>query len=292
MTSSPADANNEVHFLLQGVAPERNDQLIGLWQTYAPQFQLLEDDGPAGEFVLEAGLYRLVRFNHRVMRVFWLGAFVAWEGYVSLHKQVVDPDNADFSRFKNMIDTFNRVVTEKDPTAVPLPTGVPEPGGFPPLSDPMRGPAELAVFCVGWALLHELKHIQHQQEGTAAPYNADPVALRAEELSCDEYATKFIMDRVNDYAKNQNSCADLIHSKRAIGIYFALFTITLLSKDGWADTASHPAMQQRIDAIRKNMGPDSVTMADAIAHAAFAAFFTSATAASQGRVSTPSRRGV
>jgi hypothetical protein len=67
-------ANEEVNFLLGAVAPERQAELAQLWNKYEPEFRLLEDDGPAKQFVMEAGLYRIVRFNHRVMRLFWLGA--------------------------------------------------------------------------------------------------------------------------------------------------------------------------------------------------------------------------
>lgn len=30
---------------------------------------------------MDAGSYRYIRFNHHVVRSFWIGAFAAWEGY-------------------------------------------------------------------------------------------------------------------------------------------------------------------------------------------------------------------
>jgi len=188
---------------------------------------------------MEAGLYRIVRFNHRVMRLFWLGAFIAWEGYVSLHAHLVGEQGASFARFREMIDNFSRVLTEGDPATIPSPAGVPVPGSFPARSDPMRGPAELAVFCAGWALLHEIRHIQFQQEGKSA-------------VSVSEQQ---------------------VHFKRSVGIYFALFTMALASRDRWGETHTHPAFQDRIVAIRRHMGPDDINLADAIAHAAFGALW-------------------
>jgi hypothetical protein len=35
--------------------------------------------------------------------------------------------------------------------------------------------------------------------------------------------------------------ADLVRQKREIGIYFALFAMTLVSRDKWGQSASHPA---------------------------------------------------
>jgi hypothetical protein len=137
------------------------------------------------------------------MRLFWLGAFIAFEGYVALHALLLG--KGDFARFWIMVDVFQQILHADDPTAVPFPDGVPDPGSLPsPVETEKRAPAELARFCVGWALLHELKHIQHQQNGTSAPIDAAPDVVRAEEFSCDEYATRFMLEQMGDYAQ-QNS---------------------------------------------------------------------------------------
>jgi hypothetical protein len=59
--------------------------------------------------------------------------------------------------------------------------------------------------------------------------------------------------------------------KREVSIYFALFTMVLAAKDHWQETDNHPAMQERITAVRKSMGAPERTLADAIAYAAFVA---------------------
>jgi hypothetical protein len=275
MATFEPDPTRAAEILLDAIAPERSEELRDLWTKYGPEFRLLDDSGSDGSFVLDAGAYRLVRFNHRVMRLFWLGAYIAFEGYTALHKLLVNPGDDDFVRFRAMIEIFERILRAPDPASVPLPDGVPPPGVFPPRTELQpAAAAQLAAFCAGWALLHELKHIQHQQDGTSAPFGAPPEAVRAEEFSCDEYATKFMLERAADYAGPHSVPEAAVRFKRETGIYFALFTLALVAKDRWGETDTHPALQVRIAAVRAHMGAGEVTKADAIAHAAFGALWT------------------
>jgi hypothetical protein len=59
--------------------------------------------------------------------------------------------------------------------------------------------------------------------------------------------------------------------KRRLGIYFALFGLTLLARDNWEDTSTHPAVQKRINAVIQAMGSSRSEMAYAIARVSFAA---------------------
>ena len=262
--------------LFVGVAPERNAELSDLWQRYTPRFNFIMDNGPDGAFVMEAGLYREVRFNDRAMRAFWLAAFIGWEGYRSVHEGLVRND-FQLTRFNEMIDCFTELLNADDPLTVTLPEGVPDPGVYVDgtLKPDAKAAADLATFACGWALLHEVRHIKHQQDKTGAPYDAPPVERRREELSCDEFATRFLLDHVEDYATRTKEPADGVRQKRAIGIYFALFALTLISKDNWEESDSHPAMQTRIDAVIRQIGTDGTRMSDAIAHAAHAALWCS-----------------
>ena len=115
--------------LFVGVAPERNAELSDLWQRYTPRFNFIMDNGPDGAFVMEAGLYREVRFNDRAMRAFWLAAFIGWEGYRSVHEGLVRND-FQLTRFNEMIDCFTELLNADDPLTVTLPEGVPDPGVY------------------------------------------------------------------------------------------------------------------------------------------------------------------
>src|SRR5262249_17699731 len=116
--------------LFEGIAPERRAELAALWAKYAPRFSILEDLTGDGPFILEAGAYRDVHFNHRVMRAFWLAAFAAWEGYRAIMEQVTG-GTLDLAPFGELIQCVEAILAADDPEAVSLPNGIPEPGTLP-----------------------------------------------------------------------------------------------------------------------------------------------------------------
>lgn len=61
-----------------------------------------------------------------------------------------------------------------------------------------------------------------------------------------------------------------VRRKRELGIYFALFAMTLTAQDRWEAFRSHPAVQTRIDAARALMGHRREEVAEAVATVAFA----------------------
>jgi hypothetical protein len=238
-----------VHDMFVGVAPERTAELQRYWDEFSPQFQILEDDGPDGPIVLDAGGYFYIRFNHRVMRLFWLGSFALWEGYVS-YQHYVTTQKTDLTRFGAILDCFEATRTAADVDTVPWPEFLPPPGE---LVDHVEGDAarvggELAIFGVSWALLHELQHLIHQQAGSGADWN-DLEACKREELSCDAFATRFLLERIADQAAATGQRASGVAAKRQMGIYCALFTMTLLTRSNWGPATRHPAVQERIDAV-------------------------------------------
>jgi hypothetical protein len=257
--------------LFEGLVPERRAELEQLWADHAPRFNLLEDFSQHGSFVLDAGGYRDVRFNYRVMRAFWVASFAAWEGYRAIAEGVT-AGSLNLSFFKAIIACVQKIISENDPESVTLPGGIPEPGILPDAAKypQLRAAAELAHFATGWALLHEVQHIIHQRKGTSAGANGTRAENHAEELSCDAFATAFLLDRVLDYAKDHQENASLVAQKRQIGVYFALFAMTVFAKGHWAASDTHPALQDRIDATIRMISSRSLT-AEVIAHLAFIA---------------------
>jgi hypothetical protein len=260
--------------ILAGVAPEREEELEQLWTRYLPLFSLIENSGDEGLFVMQGGRYRDVWFNHRAMRVFWVASFTAWEGYRA-GAETEDEENIDFSRFSGMVDCLFHILKAEYPEAVPLPAGVPEPGVYPDAKEhrQQRAAAEFATFAVGWAFLHEIRHLQHQQEGTGAAVDAPPDKYHAEEFSCDEFATRFMLERMHAYAADEKVPGELVRQKREIGIYFALFAMTLISRDKWAQSDTHPSMQERINRVMQLMKSSGLGRSDVVAHGAFAALW-------------------
>lgn len=100
---------------------------------------------------------------------------------------------------------------------------------------------------MAWALLHELRHIRHQREGTGAdPRGSDTKAKHDEELSCDAFGTTFLLEQIDAYCCRTGETAELVCQKRQLGIFVGLFAVALLAKDKWGASESHPAVQSRI----------------------------------------------
>lgn len=249
MHAAPTPPRNDdeiqvaVRNLFLGAVPEREQELAQIWSQYQLRFNLLPDHGRDGLFVMDAGAYRDVRFNHRALRAFWVATFSAWESY-----RACAEGDTDLTRLRCLLDSVSAILTADDPTMVQLPPGVPEPGQFvdPDEDAQARAAAELAVFATAWALLHEARHIQFQQEGTSALEDANADALRAEELACDDFATAFIVDRIHQYAQSQGVSEAMVAQKRQAGVFFALFGMTVIGRGSWSESATHPSIQDRI----------------------------------------------
>lgn len=238
-----------IHDMFLAVAPERAAELQRYWDEYSPQFQILEDDGLDGPIVLDAGGFFYIRFNHRVMRLFWLASFALWEGYAA-YQHYVSTQEANLTQFGAILDCFEATRAVADVDTVPWPDFLPPPGELVEHveGDPARVGGELAIFGVSWAVLHELQHLIHQQVGTAADWD-DLEACKREEFSCDAFATTFMLERIAEQAAATGQSASVIAAKRQTGIYCALFAMTLLSRANWGPSERHPAVQERVDAV-------------------------------------------
>ncbi len=262
--------------LFIGSVPERADELSSFWEDLDLVFRLLPDDHEDGRLIMDAGSYRYIRFNHRVVRSFWIGAFAAWEGYRAVAESKDFP-TVDLTRFQELIAAFDAAIQNDQSDEAPLPDGVPEPGTLPDKNEDSQGRAasELSIIAVAWALLHEVRHIRHQREGTSASVHGDTQEARhREEFSCDEFATLFILEHVARYSDQSSDDPVLVRRKREMAIYFALFALTLLAKDSWEASDTHPSVQDRIDAVCRLMVDGGDELAEAIAHSAFATLRT------------------
>lgn len=247
--------------LFDGCAPERRQDIDALWVSFRPIFQFAPDIHQGKRFILDAGAYRYIRFNHRVLRAFWLAAFVAWEGYEAVNAALQTGNNpcaANLARFHLLIEAFRSTLTLDDPSLEPLPDGVPEPGSYPGVDHPTsQAPAELATLAAGWAFLHEAQHMQHQQDGTGAPQDGNPQQFHDEEFSCDEFAARFLIEQHGQYAQAKSVDADAVLKKRRAGLSVAMFALVLMSEGHWQSTDTHPSVQSRLDHIRPLLGNDA-----------------------------------
>lgn len=171
-------------------------------------------------------------------------------------RETSDHSTADFSSFNELIRCFENSTIDTLSDEKPLPEGVSEPGVLPDKDkDPIgRATAEVAIIAAAWAFLHEVRHIRHQQEGTSYdPNDFTEEEAHAEELSCDEFATKFILDKIDEYSVQSGYDADLVRKKRKLAIYFALFNLALLTKDKWGSSKTHPSLKQRMEKVQVHL---------------------------------------
>lgn len=251
--------------LFEGCAPERKADIDKLWDAYRPEFQLTPDILAGERFILDAGAFRYVRFNHRVLRAFWLASFIAWEGSQAVHAALQasdDPASADFSRFRQLIDAFRTTLTADEADLEPLPDGIPQAGTYPGAGQPLlQAPAELATLAAGFAFLHEARHIKHQQDGTGAPQGGSPDQFHAEELSCDDFAARFLIEQHSTFAHDQSEDAAAVLKKRRLGLSVAMFALVLMSENRWQASDTHPSIQARIDSLRPLLGMNAEDIA-------------------------------
>jgi hypothetical protein len=268
LTLSDEGIQNALRALFLGVVPERQSELEELWSKYQLEFHLLHDESKT---IAEAGLYKQVRYSHRMLRAVWVSAFAAWEGYGAVHQGAVTGCEPRLERFRELIALVRKVIDSDNPFSVALP-GLPEQGQLLDASEhlEMRLAAEFAYFAAAWVMLHEVRHIQHQQDATSSTWGMAE-ERHAEELSCDEFAIRFITDKVGDYAAQHNVSADLVLMKRKTGIYFALFAVSLIAGSNTDATDFHPAIQTRLDAVCQLLSASSFDTSFTIMAGAFAA---------------------
>lgn len=249
IVAHPYAPGEAVRDMLLAVTPERAAELSAYWEELDLRVKILDDDGPDGPIVLDAGSFVFIRFNHRIMRLFWLGSFAMWEGYCAYH-HFTSTNEENLGRFREILDCFEATRVAADVDQVPWPAGIPQPGELVDHvpGNPARVGGELAIFGVSWAVLHEIQHLIHAQEGTSAAWD-DCEACCKEELSCDSFATSFLIEKVAQCAIEADQSESLVSGKRQLGIYGAVFSMTLLSRANWGPGVRHPAMQERIDAI-------------------------------------------
>ncbi len=268
-------ANKEIKYLFAGVVPERYEEIMALWEHYEPTFNVVGENFEDQKFVMCAGMFKFVKFNHRAMRSFWLASFTAWEGYEVIQNSVFASKPPYLTRFEEMVECLKQILESDDSLAIKLPEGVPEPLNheLSSLTMKQRVVRDIAIIAVGWAFLHEVMHIKHQQDGTSAQRDSSPECKHAEELSCDEFATCFILNRASEYAELEDNSLEDILTKRQLGIYFAIFSMVLISDNyNWHNSSdTHPPLQTRINLFMQQVGSNCSIMSYVIALCAYEA---------------------
>ena len=107
---------------------------------------------------------------------------------------------------------------------------------------------KLATFAAGWAILHEIRHLQIQQQGSSSPIT-DVNLCHEEEFDCDSYAANFIMANTKDYSLQFGEDLEKVELQRKLGILTGVFVIAFLSNSPDKSTDTHPSDKLRLKAL-------------------------------------------
>lgn len=245
------DMSDAVWKLFDGVVPERNDELRELFDLYHPQFRLVGDlDKDVPAVIMRGGSYVLVEANHRVFRLFWYGCYVVWDAYTEGAHALLEGREVRPKALRDLLGLLQQTLRAPDPTEVKWPARYPEPGNLRPAgaSNEVIAAGELATFASAWALLHELKHLQHQQEGTSSTYGSLS-EKHGEELDCDRYAARFLLDQIDAYSKSTGDDPDKVRQKRRLGIVFGLLVLSAIKGQHQDASETHPSSRERLLAM-------------------------------------------
>lgn len=208
---------------------------------------------------------RRVEFDPKTMTWIWLLGFAGWRAF-SLHGPLIffsglsgralDDLRTEDPGFNNVESDYEAVLyAVRD---LPELDSVDEaqahwPDGIPPVQIDKTGfdveqqaAFDLTMIATAYMLLHEVRHVVFNaaEDAGARPNPSD------EELECDAFARRFILEGAANFAVSRDVPVDEVVAKRAAGIAlgaYALYGFTpAAGRDG---TADYPPIADRLDAL-------------------------------------------
>ena len=242
--------------LLFNAAPERKCELEGLLARYKPRFTIVGEisNGDHGQWVMEAGNYIHVHFNQRALRTFWLGCYVIWDCYAELAHAIDEGRSFDATEPATKLRYLRELLESEDSLTTSWPSTVPEPRNFQrdQATPEVLAPGELAMAAVAWALLHEFRHLQAQQDCWSSTHGTRE-DKHAEEFECDQYAAEFLMSSLASYCTTSGESEESVRLKRLLGILFGVLVLGLITPDLTQTTDTHPSVCDRLVRLMKTM---------------------------------------
>lgn len=219
--------------LMVGCVPEREDEIISLWEQYNPDVIFLDD---SKQITLNATGKRIV-LNAKTIDVFWLIGFCGWRAIESYSPYVVcsiksgqsileliksDDELDDYERiYKERLAAAQAFINADDYLSAPWPPDIPRPNyDRNVIDDPQyKATFDLSLLAVGFTIFHEFHHVMLDQS------NKRPEDRREEELACDVWAREFITVKLAAYCKSHNHNYHEVLRKRSMG--FAIASLIL-----------------------------------------------------------------
>jgi hypothetical protein len=230
--------------------PERKDELEQLWNEYSPNF-VLYDDKPG--FSMETA-FGSVLFTNRTMQAIWILGFAAWNASycflvplkllqtanqnlnVKVFNELPDQSEAE-SLYANLINSMKELVNINRLNEFRWPAHIPKPYDGKPKDIEGSAIFDLTCMATAYIFLHEIQHLKIRQEVKIDLDSED------EELLCDEFARKMLLDNLDRYSKESGYPLEKLKTKRAMSIAFASFLLLVITpKQSWGGTRSHPSI--------------------------------------------------
>lgn len=248
----------DIKKLMEGAVPERTAEISQYYAKYAPRFSLSND---CVGFVFEAGPFGILRFTHRTMLQMWLLGFAAKKALHSyssliacllisntnfdadLTNNIQGQQEAD-GEYDKLIKAVYRLAETPNIESFDWPREVPVPERGRPKDIENAAVFDLNCMAAAYVFLHEMKHIAFILDGNC------PTNPIEEEIKCDEFARKIMLEYLHRYAQESGYPLDKLKTKRAMSIALALFFMLVITPEELrGGSMSHPSMAERISAV-------------------------------------------
>lgn len=250
-------AENAVKIVICGSAPEREAELHQMWEEHQPAVNQTDDKNG---FTLEAGSFGLVLFDHKTMCQIWLLGFAAQHSFnlyipylilsqvtglsFSPADTVTEQESIDIHKeISNLYKAIKDLNEANSVDGITWPPGIPKPDDGKP-SD-VNGSMAFDLLCMAsaYCFLHELRHVQLRNLGS----ELNPIQ---EEHECDKYARDFLLEKIEEYARQSGYDLTLLKNKRGMAIALASILLLVVTPEShWQGSASHPSVVSRIQEL-------------------------------------------
>lgn len=246
--------------LLHGACPERRAELNDFYCRNRPTFDLLQDR----RGTTMNALRNRVSWTHKTVVHDWLLAFSGWKVFVAYSPLILtakittgelsqglfaaDDGLHEAEQAFDEVNYCARLARDAESfDDVPWPASITQVTDDRESIPSTEGKAAFDLACISVAatFLHELRHVQFWNDQNAP---SDP---QEEERACDSFSRTFLLDRVADYSISTGTNAELVASKRIMGLATAAYTIGEATPKGLAASISdtHPPPPERFRAL-------------------------------------------
>jgi hypothetical protein len=250
------DVSDAIDLLFGGVVPERLGELRGLWGQNAERVRLTTSNG----FLLQQ-LWGTIQVNEIALRQIWLTGYAAEQALNAYLAALtlaaagdeefdaegwhLDPSQArEDAAFDALFDKVVELGKALGVDDIAWPQGIPKPAPGLRITDRQRK-ATFDLVCIAgaWMFAHEVRHQIYECQENA------PDIRFAEEVECDRWALRLLLDDAGTCAKENHWNPELVRAKRLWGILIAMLTIlSVTPRPNWGE-GTHPAIADRLTMV-------------------------------------------